>query len=175
MKRRMLIILMSFICLPMCCYAAIHNEIKPLLFLHHINVIKASERDGDEVYFDVSVYRSNHAEQYFRIPEKPFHWVSQLVGKLSQVKLWSEPIKEGETVVIIVSLIETDASFIEPDDLIGVMRIKLKNEHGVLQARWTMPNHLEGPVTVPTDHNDIQKFDLRGEGSDYEVFLSIEK
>jgi hypothetical protein len=150
------------------CAAVATNQIKPSIVVNHIKAIKSTENLRDELYFDISVYRAKQPTQYFRIPEKPFHWVSDRLDEVSGLQVWSQPIKAGETVTVIISLIEMDALHLNPDDLIGLMRVKLKNDNGVLQAHWDMPNQTK-------DHNKIQKFELSGDNSRYEVDLSLKK
>jgi hypothetical protein len=110
-----------------------------------------------------------------RLPSKPFHEPSKLIGQFSKVRLWSEPLKVGETVTIVVSLIETDDTPLNPDDLIGLVRVKLKNEAGILQTTWDMPNHQAAAITSKDQSGKVQKFELNGEGSQYELYLSLMK
>lgn len=154
---------------------ATDTELKPRLVLDHLNVIQAQEKDGDELYFDVSVYRANQAVHYLRVPAKPIHWPSQLMGNISQVTLWSEPLKAGETVTLIVSLIESDALPFNPDDLIGLVRVRLKNAKGVLQTHWGMPNRYNGPAKMAPHSSGTQKFDMQGDGARYNLYLSLTK
>lgn len=151
---------------------AADTELKPRLVLDHLKVIQAQEKDGDELYFDVSVYRANQAVRYLRIPAKPIHWPSQLMDNVSKVTLWSEPLKAGETVTLIVSLMESDALPFNPDDLIGLVRVKLKNAKGVLQISWGMPNRYDGPAKMASQ-SSTQKFDMLGEGARYNLYLSL--
>jgi len=154
---------------------AAEKEIKPRLALDHIKVIQVQENDGDELYFDISVLRGEKAKHYFRIPANPTHWPSQLMDKISNVTLWSEPLKNGETVILIMSLMESDAKPFNPDDLIGLVRVKLKNVNGVLQTNWSMPNRYDSPGKNENQKRNIHKFDMLGEGAHYDVYLSLEK
>ena len=169
MKRIVRIFLAVFLLLPMPFASANAGDVNPNLVLDHVKVIQASERDGDELYFDIGVYQVNQPTQYIRIPEKPKHWPSQLMDKVMHVPLWSQALKPGQTVTLIVSLMESDGSLLNPDDLIGSMRVTLKNDNGTLQTRWSIPNR-PGDLVA----SDIQKFDLQGEGK-YEVYLGIKK
>lgn len=172
MKRLSTGLLAILLLLQVMITAAATTDLKPTLLLDHIKMIKTGESDGDELYFDITVYRAKQPAQYFRLPKQPFHEPSKLVGQFSKVKLWSEPLKVGESVTIIVSLIETDYTPLNPDDLIGLVRVKLKNNAGKLQATWDMPNQSMPAI----DHNDkVQKFDVKGEGSQYEIYLSLVK
>lgn len=154
---------------------AADNELNPRLILDHLKVIQVQEKDGDEIYFDISVYRANKSEHYFRIPANPNHWPSQLMDTISHVTLWSESLKAGETVTLIVSLMESDASPFNPDDLIGLVRVKLKNVKGVLQTSWSMPNRYDSAGKPAAQKRSMHKFDMLGEGAHYDIFLSLEK
>ena len=147
----------------------------PKLILDHLDVIHAQEMDGDELYFDISVYRANKPVHYLRVPTKPIHWSSKLINKVSQITLWSEPLKAGESVNVIVSLMESDDSLYNPDDLIGLVRVKLKNVKGVLKTSWTMPNRSDGPIKMAAQRTGAHKFDLQGKGAQYNVYLSLTK
>lgn len=153
---------------------AVNNQvIKPNLSLNQIKVIKEGEWFGENLYFDISVLRINQSTQYIRIPEFPLGWPSSSTNTLKQTTLWSEPIESGKKVILIVSLMDQDSKPLNPDDVIGLIRIELKNEKGNLHARWSMPNQKSAPVigTIGT----IQKFELSNIHGHYEVYLSLDK
>ena len=160
--------------------------IKPELLLDKIRLINAQEHDGDELYFTLSARVGNKPTEYIRIPVKPEHWLSGKIGAVKKVHLWSEPLAEGQSVTIIVELNEQDAgSALDPDDLLGVMRVKLKNEKGFLRLSWDIPNQtgVNAPKKTageaannhsPEPHH-IHKFDLQNDGGHYEVHMSMGK
>ncbi len=145
------------------------GALQPILMMDHVDVIKATERDGDELYFDIAVYQGNQPTQYLRIPAKPMNWPSGVMDKVKKIILWSQPLQSGQAITLIVSLLDSDGSVLNPDDLIGSMRVDLKNEKGSLQTRWSMPNHTESLGT-----KNMQKFELLG-GGQYDVYLSLKK
>ncbi|MBI2785884.1 MAG: hypothetical protein HYX60_06110 [Legionella longbeachae] len=153
-------------------FSVTNQVIKPNLILNEIKVVKAGELLGDNLYFDISVLRVNQPTQYIRIPEFPLRWPSSKINALKPNTLWSEPIETGKTVILLVSLMDQDSK-INPDDVIGLIRIELKNEKGDLHALWSMPNQESAPVigTIRT----IQKFELSNVHGHYEVYLSIDK
>jgi len=144
-------------------------ELTPSLIMNQIKVLTASERGGDELYFDISIYKANQPTQYARIPARPMHWPSQYLDKVQQVSLWSQPLKAGQAVTLIVSLIESDGSVVNPDDLIGSVRLALKNDKGALQTSWSMPNSLAG-----VSQDAMQTFEMQGQGK-YQVSFSLKK
>ncbi|WP_133128258.1 hypothetical protein [Legionella nagasakiensis] len=154
-------------------FAANHQTIQPNLNLKQIKVIKEGEWLGDNLYFDISVLKANQPTKYLRVPKFPLRWPSAKIDSLKPITLWSEPIKNREKVSLIVSLVDQDSKPMNPDDVIGLIRVELKNENGNLQARWSMPNQKWTPVVSGV--NSMQKFDLSNVNGHYEVFLSLDK
>jgi len=151
------------------------GTIKPAVMLNHIKTVEAAERTGDELYFDISVLRADMPREFYRIPDHPVHWPSSLSHKIKDVSLWSEEIKPGHTVILLLSLMDQNLNPLNPDDLIGVIRLELKNKDGELNAEWSLPNRPSGPVTIAGKKGDIQKFELYDKYGQYEVFLSLQK
>jgi len=70
-----------------------------------------------------------------------------------------------------LSLVDQDLNKFNPDDLIGVIHIDLKNENGQLRTQWSMPNQNRPPVAAKV--NQEQKFTLSNEHGEYEVYLIL--
>ncbi len=174
MKRLCLFVVTGLLIFSTVLVAASKSELKPRLILDHANLIKNQEADGDELYFDISIFRVNQPTHYLRIPAKPFHWTSQRINDLSEITLWSGTVKQDQGVTLIVSLMETNMTPVYPDELIGSVRVKFDNKSGVLHTRWDMPNHSDGAVVTKGKKNHIQKFDLVNEGVHYKVYLSLD-
>ncbi|AHE66938.1 hypothetical protein [Legionella oakridgensis] len=154
--------------------AANNQTIQPSLNLNQIKMIKGGEALGDDLYFDISILKANQPTQYLRVPKYPLYWPSTELASLKSVPLWSESLKNGQKIILIISLIDQDAKPMNPDDVIGVIRVELHNEHGHLQARWSMPNQKEGPIVSST--GSVQKFELSNNAyGHYEVLLSLDK
>jgi hypothetical protein len=147
--------------------------LQPKLVLSHMSVVKEQESNSDELYFDIKINRRHHSAQYIRIPKGPDHWSSHRLNKLEDIPLWSEPLGLGESIILIVSLIESDGSTLNPDDLIGLVRVKLTNEKGHLKSDWTMPNQLDGVLKRVNEWGPIKKIDLIGGAAHYQVYLSV--
>ncbi len=175
MKRIYLVFFAGLLLLPVGVLLAAEHALTPSLILNQVKVLKASERDGDELYFDISVYRPGHTTHYLRVPEKPIHWTSRVIERVKSVPLWSQPLKSGQAITLIVSLIDSDMSVLNPDDLIGSMRVDIKNKNGALQISWSMPNRVDGPITIANQNGDVQKFELRDKHGQYDVYLSLKK
>lgn len=154
-------------------FAANNQEIQPKLILNQIKMIKEAEWLGDDLYFDMSILRIKQPTKYIRVPEFPLHWPSSKINTLRSTLLWSEPLKSGQKIILIVSLMDQDSKPLNPDDVIGLIRIELKNENGDLNLRWSMPNQKSAPINGAI--NTIQKFELSNVHGHYELYLSIQK
>lgn len=154
-------------CLPLGAQA--QAAITPSLVLEQVKPIKSLESKGDEIYFDINVYQANQKVSLVRVPEKPNHWPSSFISKLKQVPLWSSPLQTGESVILIVSLVDSDNFVLNPDDLIGSIKLEIKNVDGHLQSNWSIPNQ-----TSPAIQNEgVQKFVLQSGETQYEVYLTL--
>ncbi len=158
------------------------QTIKPELILNQITLKHPQEKDGDELYLTLSARVAKKPTEYFRIPEKPMHWLSRQIGLVKDVNLWSDSIADGQSVTLIIELNEQDALPLNPDDLLGIVRVKLKNEKGVLQFNWDIPNspaaHFpekrSGELITPIkEPGSIERFDFESDGAKYEVYLSL--
>lgn len=153
---------------------AINNQtIKPNLLLNQIQVVNEGELLGDSLYFDITIVRINQPTQYIRIPEYPLHLPSFKAKALKPTTLWSESIDNGKKVILVISLMEQDSKPFNPDDLIGSIRIELKNENGHLNAIWSIPNQKSAPSIGMI--KTIQKFELSNRHGQYNVYLSLDK
>lgn len=161
------------------------GAIKPQLVLNQIKVEKQQERDGDELYLTLGARVDGESIQYIRIPAKPDHWLSRQIELVKNVSLWSEPLAEGQAVTVNIELNEADAEPLNPDDLLGIMRVRLKNEKGSLTVYWDIPNRtgIDAPKkragqpadTFSQEPGKVGKFDLYNDGAHYEVYLSVNK
>jgi hypothetical protein len=157
----------------------------PVLMLDEIKVIKAQEQGGDELYFSVGARTTGHPTEYIRIPQYPDHWLSKRVDSVKNVRLWSGKIADEESVILLIELNEQDAAVLNPDDLLGVMRVRLKNSKGIVSAEWdvlscTSSNSVNklpggGFDTATKLTPDSEKFELENNGAHYEVVLSLKK
>lgn len=158
-------------CFSSMAFAVNNQELSPKLILNQIKMIKKGEWLGDDLYFDISVLRAKQPRKYIRIPEFPLHVPPSKINTLKPTVLWSEPIKNEEKVILIVSLMDQDSKPLNPDDIIGLIRIELKNEKGILHSQWSVPNQKSEPVTWGI--NTPQKFLLSNTNGQYELYLSV--
>lgn len=152
---------------------AAQNSVKATLLLKHIKASVVHERGGDELYMDVAAFQLNKPKTYTQIPKPPNHWPAQQLSKVKSVTLWSDDLKAGEKVVLIVSLMDYDTLSINPDDLIGVIRIELENAQGVLKSKWSLPNQMNVAKGHAERANQLKTFTLSGVHGEYKVALSL--
>lgn len=149
------------------------KALNPALRLSAIKAIKTAEAGGDELYLDVTVYPSHGKPSHRQIPMRPLYWSSKALKNLKVVNLWSAKLEMGQTVTLIVSLVEHDVPPWNTDDLIGAVRIHVKNDAGILQSQWSMVNQ-KPPQLKILKENVQQTFQLTGEQSIYKLDLRLE-
>lgn len=173
MKRIVLTCLAIFFFLP----ASVMAEVAPnaVIVLNYIKLIHTQEHAGDELYIDLGLFGTNQMRQYARIPHAPLYWPSDKLSELKDLQLWSGVVSPDQTLHLEVSLIETDSSMFNPDDLLGTVRISLSNHQGIITAQWSMPNHPNGPQEFPTTSTGPQTFILTDGLGKYEVGLSFKR
>ena len=164
---------------PVLGFSAKPVTLKPELILDHIETITPQEHRGDELYLSISASKKDSPTEYIRIPNHPIHWTSNKVSNLSKVPMWSQEIAPGTSVVVVTSLVDEDMPYWNIDDIIGSVRLRIKNENGVLMTSWDMPNQVKEvntkshPEVLEKNTNAIKKFDLIGDGAHYVLYLSL--
>ena len=149
--------------------AALAQDLQVSVKLSQIERVRAQEKSGDELYFSVTEYPSKGRPHNDVVPEYPLHWLSDHLKELKDVVLWEKLVKEGEGSSVILSLIEQDAPPWDMDELIGTVKLNLKNEKGKLKKEWTIPNRAD---TEPVKAHE-NEFLLMGSGAEYHVVLKV--
>ena len=140
-----------------------------ILVLENIEVVKTSSYLGnDEVYINVTEYSSVDKPRMIRVPEYPSHWQSKFVDKVQGASIWKKPVREGESLELIISLIEADAPPWDVDDLIGSVKLKVYLEKGKLEQEWTLPNK-----SITKQEGEKGHFVLTGDGAEYKISLKL--
>lgn len=163
----------------------VEGSITPKLILNQIKMVGEQERDGDELFLTLHSHVSGGVMEYQRIPAKPGHWLSRQINEVKNISLWSLPITEGQSATINIELNDEDAEPLDPDDLLGLMRVELKNEKGSLVVHWDIPSRTgidaprkrvgEKEDTVSEESANVAKFLLNNDGANYEVYLSVKQ
>ena len=102
---------------------------------------KLSEESGDEVYFTVTEYSNLRQPEHYRIPMYPTHWLSKNLDQVKNLSLWQYDLEEGESVQLILTLIEHDVPPWNVDDHLGSVKLNIKNHQGQLETKWGVPDY----------------------------------
>lgn len=163
------------ICLPLIFASSIGlaKDLEVSINLLTIEALKTSERLGDEVYFSVTEYSSKSTPKLFRVPMFPLHWLSRELPQVKNVNLWTGELKEEESVLLILSLIEQDLEPWNVDDHLGSVQVKLANKKGKIVAQWGQPKFSDQPKVEQPD-TKVPKFIMFGEASKYVTVFQVE-
>jgi hypothetical protein len=164
--------------LTLCLFATLVNAASEPALPVGINLVKLkavqpSEKAGDELYMNITVYPSQGHSQNFQVPDHPMHWLTKHVNKIDNLTVWHGELKSGESTNIVLSLIEKDAPPFNPDDLIGTVNVFIKNDNGKLVTTWKLPNRTDAKPVEVTEAGKEQLFKLTGEDSIYEATFSF--
>jgi len=153
------------------CYA---QDLKLTLTLDKIQINKLSEEGADEIYFSVVEFPSNGKGELKTIPEHPLYWSSEHVDKIKNLTLWNNSLKSGQSVEILVSLVEHDIAPWNTDDLLGAFKLQIKNDNGKLVTQWSGKN-AKDEVSAVSGQDKQRVYTLVGEGGEYKLYVSLAK
>lgn len=171
MKR--LILLFTSLLLVSTTFAA-SKSINPKVILKSMEAVKTIEK-RDELYLAVTEFPSEGLPSHYQLPKFPMFWPSDHLHKVANFKVWSRELKNGEGVTLILALIDKDAPPWNTDDLIGEVKLHLKNENGKLISSWSVPDRDEQPPVTSIEKSKDKQFDLRGEGAHYKIRFVVKK
>jgi len=171
MKHWMLLLLGSLFFPVMAQATALHPE----LLLSGIIQKKATEKGGDEIYLAITEFKSNGEHHQYLIPEPPMYWPSSSLAHIKNLSLWKQPLKPGESEELLVSLVEQDLAPWDVDDLIGAVKIKIKNEKGHLNYEWSLLQygHLTSAMKKPIRNQAKVSFSLKGDTGEYQLMFHL--
>ncbi len=150
-------ILAALLCLSLVWALPAHAKLlHPEVYLDKIIGHESGEKEGDELYLSVAEFHSDGTSQAYTVPghfvERSTHygstfppspprhptlyWNSGQLSQISKLKLWDKPLMDGDAVEIVISLIEHDLPPWDLDDLIGTIKLRLRNEKGRLYVQW---------------------------------------
>jgi len=152
---------------------AFAQSLHPQINLLSIRGIKTVEQQGDELYLTVTVYPSKGKSKHYHLPRKPQHWRSNNLKKVTKVPVWEGSLPESEAVTVIISLMEKDLPPWNTDDLIGSVRVHLRNNKGKLESNWSIPNRVDGPVSTMSQWGRTERFELLGEDGQYHLYFML--
>lgn len=151
------------------------KEVSILLKLVDIKAEKTSEAAGDELYFDITQYPNLGRPRSDRIPLYPLHWVSNQLSQAKNVILWEGSLAEGESIKLILSLVEQDNPPWDMDDLLGSAELVLANYQGKLKKEWSIPSFVTAKTVEMKKKASPQRYIFKGDNSRYDVALVVEQ
>lgn len=138
------------------------------LSLISIQAIQGSHH-GDELSIHITVYPSQGHPYHFSIPRSPLHWSSRYLHKLTDVKLWKATLESQQRVTLRIALVERDHPPFNPHDLIGELKLKLKNDQGTLNIQWQTIGNTEQARTTEHSRGREDQFVVTGKDSQYKL------
>ncbi|CAM4454779.1 MAG: hypothetical protein LEGION0398_MBIBDBAK_00050 [Legionellaceae bacterium] len=146
---------------------------QPMLVLESIKSIKATEETGDEIYLNITSYLPNGKTHSINKPLSPSAWSTKNLSQLKDLSLWSHPLAEGEAADIILTLAEQDNPPFDPDDLLGVVQLKLMNTKQGLKILWSVKEGLLKKDIKQLNDKTVQKMLLTGSNGAYELTIKL--
>lgn len=150
-------------------FSAFAKDLTVKLELAKIQPLKIQEHWGDELYFDITEYTQQGLEQVYQVPKKPLYLSSNHLAKFKNIELWHKTLKPEEVVLLLVSLVEADNVPWNLDDIIGIIKIRMKNEDGKLVSDWSMPNRVQTSKVT----SKLRRFELKGSNAAYQLDLQL--
>ncbi len=145
------------------------KDVQLSVLLSKLEAIRTTEKGGDELYFSVTEYSTKERPRNYLIPEYPMHWLSANLKDIKNVSLWDKIIKEGEGISVIFSLIEQESPPWFLDELIGTVKLKIRNEKGALKSEWIIPNQKDTQAVK----KHANEFIFDGYAAQYHLFLKL--
>ncbi len=134
--------------------------------------IKLASYFWDQIYFTVLETDNKGKSKLRRIPEYPLETPIKKNRKLKDISLWKKDLNEGESVQVIISVVEQDLSKFGSDDLIGQAAVTLSNTNNKLVSTWSVPESDRKHTTKFIHKNDVIMFDMTGDKGDYHITFS---
>jgi len=149
------------------------KTLHPVIKLLKFEEVTTQEKRGEELFLHVTEYHSHGLSSSKTIPSHPTFWPSEHLKKVKNVKIWEGDVKEGDSVIVLISAMEKDFHPWNTDDIIGTVRARIRNENGRLTVNWSMPNRADSPDEIRTKYGVAQKFTLIGNGNKYILYLIL--
>ncbi len=142
------------------------------LELHSLAAIKSSQASGDKVYITITEYPKTGEPLVSRTPMAPLHWLAKDLPHINNVKLWRNSLAEGESVLIIISILEATIPLIEADKHIGSVQAVVTNHKGKITVKWGQPHFVDQPF-VEQIADKKPTFIMFGAESQYKVAFKV--
>ncbi len=133
-----------------------------------------TERNFDQIYVGTAVFRSGGQFDYSRIPTYPHNWPMKIGNEINNQALWKGELEEGQAIIFTLSLIEQDLSVFNPDDLVGLAKLEIRNQHGQFKVSWSTPNSKEGPKTTASAKLHTAEYQFSADKGTYVLNFKVE-
>ena len=152
-----------------------HPPVVPTLYLKAIKAKVQTEKNGDEVYLAITEFRHGGKNRHYTVPQFPLYWPSDALAQISALKIWKTALGPGESTEVVVSFIEHDMPPWNTDDMIGGIKIKMVNDKGSLKTHWMPISNETKEQTLAIKGDAVHRYELTGEGGDYQVDFELKK
>lgn len=139
--------------------------------LTSIEKIQASEQHGDELYFAITEYSSHGDATHTRVPSYPQRWLSKELEMVKDANLWEAVLESGESLEVILSLIEMDVAPWNVDDLVGTVKLRIQNKDGIIRSDWI--NNKRQVKAFGAMNKISKEFHLKRDDAIYKVILTL--
>ena len=145
------------------------------LILDKIEQVKVTKAwGGDELYFGIAQFSSDRKQnRFYEVPEFPEAWVSKNLSHIQNLTLWDMTLKDEQAIQLVVALTERETPPWGVDDLVGLLKIQLKNSKEGLLQKWDFPAGYSAPQVKMEQTDKGRYFVLTGDNSEYKIALSI--
>lgn len=175
MNRRNYLIFVAVINFFLLCFtanASVESVKHVQVRLKKIEKIKSSE-SNDELFFAITKFSNKERSAYEQVPGYPLYWNSDKLDKINELVLWEGDVTQGESIRLIISLIEHDAPPFYLDDLLGSSKLTLTNSSGELSYEWGVPQFSDLPEVELKVKSGKKLYTYKGENSHYNLEYEV--
>lgn len=133
-----------------------------------IQVVSSSESRGDEIYFNLTEFHHDRTVTHFAFPEPPSVWKSKDLAQVKPTLLWKQTIEQGQPLELMITLVEHDNPPWDVEDVLGTIKIHLRNNDGKLINNWVVEKTAD-IKTLETPQGNIKRVKFSGNHGDYIV------
>lgn len=138
--------------------------------LQALEVLRAQEKGGDELYFNVTEFPVQSKARHYQVPSYPSHWLSKYANSIKDVVIWKKTLEACEPVDLLITLVEEDFAPWNVDDTLGSIELKIKCVNGKAQEEWVIPD-AKNTVKIEGKKNAFQ---FTGDNAQYEAIFKLE-
>lgn len=145
-------------------------QVNVKVVLNKIEAQKLLHSRGDELYLHIAVYNSDGTARAYTIPELPLFWPSRGLAQIKNLALWDGTLHNREGIELLFSLVERNSPPWHVDDLIGVLKLRMKNTDGHIEAEWSLPDSSTKLLHASADNQQVA---MEGDGAEYHLEFQL--